>query len=319
MLYPLFFKPVYKETIWGGQNLRKILNRDLPFEKTAESWEVCCHKNGMSIIENGVLKGKTLREVIDLYKQDLIGYKTLEYDRFPILIKYIDANDKLSVQVHPDDDYALKNEGDFGKTEMWYVLDAKKDAKLIYGVKKGVTKEEFKKALQEKRLEDCLNYVSVKKGDIIFIPAGTVHAILDGIVIAEIQQNSDTTYRVYDWNRVDKTGKPRELHIEKALDVIDFSMNGSVTFSNPVKMNGYCVANISRCKYFNVDEISVEYEYKDKTNGQTFFIYMCIEGNGKLIYKNGAYEIEMGKTFMLPAKEEQFSIHGRLKLLKVYL
>ncbi|WP_027307660.1 mannose-6-phosphate isomerase, class I [Caloramator sp. ALD01] len=319
MLYPLFFQPVYKEIIWGGQNLNKIFGRSLPYEKTAESWEVCCHKNGMSIIENGIYKEKTLQEIIDIYKEELLGTKALKYDRFPLLIKYIDANDKLSVQVHPNDEYALKFEGDFGKTEMWYVVDAKDDAKLIYGVKEGTTKEEFKEALFNKQLEDCLNYVSVKKGDVIFIPSGTVHAILDGIVIAEIQQNSDTTYRVYDWNRVDKNGKPRELHIEKALDVIDFNISGKVVSPVSQKFNGYSLSNIAKCNYFSVDEINVENKYFDKTNGESFHIYMCIEGNGRLNYNGEIYDISAGKTFMIPAKKEEFTIEGQLKLLKAYL
>lgn len=319
MLYPLFFQPVYKEIIWGGQNLKTILNKEVPFEKTAESWEVCCHKNGMSIVDNGEYKGKTLKEVIDIHKTDLLGTKTLKYDRFPILIKYIDANDSLSVQVHPNDEYALKNEGDFGKTEVWYIVDAKEDAKLIFGVKEGTTKDDFKTALENKNLEECLNYVNVKKGDVIFIPSGTVHAILDGIVIAEIQQNSDTTYRVYDWNRVDKNGNPRELHVEKALDVIDFNMSGKVHMPNHEKANGYSFANITKCQYFNVDEIVVNEIYEDSANGESFFIFMCIEGNGTLIYDNKEYKITTGKTFMIPAKENTFEIKGQVKLLKTYL
>ncbi|MCX7951033.1 MAG: mannose-6-phosphate isomerase, class I [Clostridiales bacterium] len=319
MLYPLFFQPVYKEIIWGGQNLKTILNKEVPFEKTAESWEVCCHKNGMSIVDNGEYKGKTLKEVIDIHKTDLLGTKTLKYDRFPILIKYIDANDRLSVQVHPNDEYALKNEGDFGKTEVWYIVDAKENAKLIFGVKEGTTKDDFKTALKNKNLEECLNYVNVKKGDVIFIPSGTVHAILDGIVIAEIQQNSDTTYRVYDWNRVDKNGNPRELHVEKALDVIDFNMSGKVHMPNHEKANGYSFANITKCQYFNVDKIVVNEIYEDSTNGESFFIFMCIEGSGTLIYDNKEYKITTGKTFMIPAKENTFEIKGQVKLLKTYL
>ncbi|WDC83551.1 class I mannose-6-phosphate isomerase [Caloramator sp. mosi_1] len=245
--------------------------------------------------------------------------KALKYDRFPLLIKYIDASDKLSVQVHPNDEYAIKNEGDYGKTEMWYVIDAKEDAKLIYGVKEATTREKFKKALINKKLEDYLNYVSVKKGDVIFIPSGTLHSILGGIVVAEIQQNSDTTYRVYDWNRVDKDGKPRELHIEKALDVIDFNITGKILSPTLQKLNGYSLSNLAKCDYFNVDEIRIESKYSDKTNEETFYIFMCIEGSGKLNYNGKIYPIFGGKTFMIPAKEEEFEIDGQLKLLKVYL
>ncbi|GFR34330.1 type I phosphomannose isomerase catalytic subunit [Thermobrachium celere] len=319
MLYPLFFQPVYKETIWGGQNLKKLFHRELPYQKTAESWEVCCHKNGISIIENGIFKGKSIIEAINVYKIDLIGNKGLKFDTFPLLIKYIDANDNLSVQVHPDDEYALKNEGEFGKTEVWYVLSAKENAKIIYGVKNGITKDEFKKNILKNNIEECLNFVSVKKGDVIFIPPGTVHALLEGIVVAEIQQNSDTTYRIYDWNRVDKDGNPRKLHVDKALDVMDFNLNGTICNPTFSKFKTYSIANISKCKYFNVDEIIVHDKYQDETTGESFYIFMCIEGSGLLHYKGDSYSIPAGKTFMIPAKKEKFLIEGELNLLKVYL
>ena len=202
MFYPLFFEPVYKNIIWGGRNLEKVLNRTLPEGTIAESWDVCCHKNGMSIVSNGPLKGIGLDELIKTNGALLVGKNCESMDRFPLLIKIIDANDKLSVQVHPGNDYALKVHGDLGKTEMWYVIAAKPGAKLIYGTLPGTSLETFSAAIKNGCLEETLNFIDIKTGDVIFIPSGTLHAIMDGLLIAEIQQNSDTTYRVFDWNRV---------------------------------------------------------------------------------------------------------------------
>lgn len=206
-----------------------------------------------------------------------------------------------------------------GKTEMWYIIDAKNDAKLIYGVKKGVKKEDFKKAIIEGNLENYVNYINVKKGDAIFIPSGTIHAILSGIVIAEIQQNSDTTYRVYDYNRVDSNGKPRELHIEKALDVINFDfqerLNETITICNDENI----IENITRCKYFSVDKIIIKNNYKDVCNGSTFHAYVTIEGNGELIHNGLKYNLSSGCSFLMPASIGKYEINGNVTLLKTYL
>lgn len=311
MLYPLFFEPIYKNIIWGGRKLETYFKRNIPEGNVAESWEVCCHKNGMSIIKNGPLKGKTLDEVIKLYGKEILGKK---YDSFPLLIKLIDANDKLSIQVHPDDDYSQRVENQLGKTEMWYVIDAKKDAKLVYGLKKGTTKESLKKALEENIVEKILNFVPVEKGDIIFIPSGTVHAILDGLLLAEIQQNSDITYRLYDWNRVDNDGKKRELHIDKALDVIDYDFEGKILKPIFIELDGYSISKAVSCKYFNVDIINIKEEFKDKPDN-SFIIFTAIEGEGKLIYDK-EYEIKMGDSFLIPASLGEFKIKGNLTLLK---
>ncbi|MCX7903493.1 MAG: class I mannose-6-phosphate isomerase [Caloramator sp.] len=311
MLYPLFFEPVYKNIIWGGRKFETYFKRTIPEGNVAESWEICCHKNGMSVIKNGPLKGKTLDEVIKLYGKEILGEK---YDKFPLLIKLIDANDKLSVQVHPDDEYSKKIENQLGKTEMWYVIDAKDGAKLVYGLKKGTTKESLKNAIEYNTVEELLNFVPVEKGDIIFIPSGTVHAILDGLLLAEIQQNSDITYRLYDWNRVDKDGKKRELHIEKALDVIDYEFEGKVLKPKFKELSGYKIAKAVSCKYFNVDIINVEEEYKDKPTG-SFIIFTAVEGEGKLIYGE-EYEIKISDSFLIPASLNELEIRGNLTLLK---
>lgn len=220
----IFFEADYKERVWGGTSLRDRLNKKIPYDHTGESWEVACHDNGDSIIRNGVLQGLTLKEALQVHAKEITGQDMKADEKFPLLIKFIDAKDKLSVQVHPEDAYAMINEnGELGKSEAWYILDAKPGAKLIAGLKDKVSKEDFIEALEKKgELEHVLNEVEVHTGDVINIPAGFVHAIEDGILLAEIQQNSDTTYRVYDWNRVGLDGKSRELHVDKSLDVIDF-------------------------------------------------------------------------------------------------
>lgn len=251
-MYSIKFEPVFKEKVWGGNKLAKYLSKDVSMDvKVGESWEIACHREGTSKIRNGEYKGLTLEELIKHYG-DIVFGKSIEKitDRFPLLIKFIDANDKLSVQVHPDDEYAMKFEDDFGKTEMWYIVDAEPGAKLVYGLKKGITKEDFIKAIENNDFDEILREIEVKKGDVVFIPAGTIHAIGKGILIAEIQQSSDITYRVYDWNRVGLDGKPRELHIEKALDVINFDeyIEKPKVESTILHKDGYKKVNYVSCK-----------------------------------------------------------------------
>jgi mannose-6-phosphate isomerase len=225
-LYPLIFKPVLKDYIWGGRNLEK-LGRTLPPGKTAESWEIAAHEDGTAVVSNGHFAGKLLTEVHQELGLDLIGHNNAwaqERNKFPLLIKLLDANRPLSVQVHPNDEYALGHEGnELGKTEMWVVLHAEPDGAIIFGVKKGTTLANFRQAILDGDLEQYLHQVPVKAGDVVCVPAGSLHAILGGLIIAEIQQNSNTTYRVYDWNRVGADGQARPLHIDKALDVINFA------------------------------------------------------------------------------------------------
>lgn len=319
MLYPLFFEPVYKNIIWGGRNLEKLFNRSLPAGNVAESWDICCHKNGMSLVTNGTLRGKRLDELIKDYGTFLVGKNSEKTDRFPILIKLIDANDKLSIQVHPGNDYALKTHGDFGKTEMWYVIHAKPNAKIIYGAVPGTSKEDFKNSILNGSIETMLNYVNVKKDDIIFIPSGTIHGIMDGLIIAEIQQNSDTTYRVYDWNRVDANGTSRELHIERALDVINFDFEGIICEPPSEMKKGYSIVHIIDCEFFKVDKIIINTVYNGITSENTFLTYTCIEGNGFIEHDNIRYDIKNGSSFMLPATMGDYKISGNLALLKSYI
>ncbi|MEM7347125.1 MAG: type I phosphomannose isomerase catalytic subunit, partial [Chloroflexota bacterium] len=234
-IYPLLFTPVFRDYIWGGRNLETKFGRTIPPGLVAESWEISGHPSSPTTVENGPFAGKTLPDLLTLLQEELVGHRAkpmLARGKFPLLIKLLDANQPLSVQVHPEDSYAQVHEnGELGKTEMWYILHAEPDASLIFGLKPGVTPASFRQAIEAGTLETCLHYLPVKAGDAIFIPAGSVHAIMDGIILAEIQQNSDTTYRVYDWNRVGADGKPRQLHVDRALDVINFNQVEPTAFA----------------------------------------------------------------------------------------
>lgn len=218
-MYPLLLKPPVKDYLWGGTRLKTEYNYETDREKAAEAWVLSCHKDGEDVVINGELAGKTLSYALKQWGDKSIGKNAARFPYFPLLIKLIDAKDRLSVQVHPDDTYALKNEGEYGKTEMWYVVDCEEGAELIYGFNREVSKEEFERRIRDNTLPEICNSVPVHKGDVFFIAAGTLHAIGAGILIAEVQQNSNTTYRVSDYGRLGADGKPRQLHIEKALDV----------------------------------------------------------------------------------------------------
>jgi len=314
MLYPFKFEPIYKEKIWGSDNLKKYLNKNIPEKsKIGESWEVSDHKEGMSIISNGELKGKSLNEVLIEYGRQLLGEKPDEkyLKRFPLLIKFIDANDKLSVQVHPDDKYAEKYEnGEFGKTEMWYIVYAKPGAHLIAGLKPGITKEEFKNLIETGEVETALHKIEVKTGDVIFIPAGRIHAIMPGIIINEIQQNSDLTYRVYDWGRVGFEGKPRPLHIQKSLDVINFNdFTPDVARIHYSYLNTNIVAILVKCLYFQVEKYILNEKIKFNCDGSSFNIFSVIDGYGILNWEKNSMELNKGETILIPACIKNFAIY----------
>ncbi|MDK2919792.1 MAG: mannose-6-phosphate isomerase [Candidatus Petromonas sp.] len=323
-MYSIKFEPVFKEKVWGGNKLAKYLSKDVSMDvKVGESWEIACHREGTSKIRNGEYKGLTLEELIKHYG-DIVFGKSIEKitDRFPLLIKFIDANDKLSVQVHPDDEYAMKFEDDFGKTEMWYIVDAEPGAKLVYGLKKGITKEDFIKAIENNDFDEILREIEVKKGDVVFIPAGTIHAIGKGILIAEIQQSSDITYRVYDWNRVGLDGKPRELHIEKALDVINFDeyIEKPKVESTILHKDGYKKVNYVSCKYFNIEILDVDKHYKNNMNEEEFEIYLCVDGEFNIEYGRANLEsFKKGETILMPANIGDFIIKGKGRIIRVYL
>ncbi len=298
------------------------MNKKIPYDHTGESWEVACHDNGDSIIRNGVLQGLTLKEALQVHAKEITGQDMKADEKFPLLIKFIDAKDKLSVQVHPEDAYAMINEnGELGKSEAWYILDAKPGAKLIAGLKDKVSKEDFIEALEKKgELEHVLNEVEVHTGDVINIPAGFVHAIEDGILLAEIQQNSDTTYRVYDWNRVGLDGKSRELHVDKSLDVIDFEGKHAkeITKGLGIKKGEneiiYYVAN----GYFSLEQLNLKVPMTVTGNGK-YRIYMCVDGEGKIIHDGENYPFTLGDTFMIPADMDSYIIEGKATLVQTYV
>lgn len=324
MLYPLKFKPVFKDYIWGGRNLEKF-GKQLPPGKVAESWEISCHPNGESVVLSGEFAGLPLPELIQKYGRELIGTALPDKDvaKFPLLVKLIDANDRLSVQVHPDDNYALSHEnGELGKFEMWHILSAKPGAKLIYGIRPGITREIFAQAVKENRIEECLSSVEVKPGDTLNIPAGLIHAIGEGIVLAEIQQNSDTTYRVFDYNRVDKNGQTRPLHIEKAIDVINFKSldcqeraPGLAIKMDKHSSKKYLIAN----KYFAVELLEVKGSVLENADGSKFYVYVLTEGEGILKYEGGTIPVSLGESFLIPASMGFYSLEGSFKALKAYV
>jgi len=314
MLYPLMFEPIYKEKIWGGDNLKKYLSKKIDSgSKIGESWEVADHFDDTSIVVNGEFKGETLHSLLEKYGRELLGTKADEryLSRFPLLIKFIDANDKLSVQVHPNDEYANKNEnGEYGKTEMWYVVHADPGAKLIAGLKTGTTKEEFKKLIVSNELEEVLHKVEVKTGDVLFIPSGRVHAIMSGMVINEIQQNSDVTYRVYDWGRVGMDGKPRELHIEKALDVInfdDFAPEPSKLHYATIGTN--VISILTKCLYFQVEKYILNEKIVFNSDKSSFSVFSVIDGYGILNWDKNEIELDKGETILVPADITKFAMY----------
>ncbi|WP_037029324.1 type I phosphomannose isomerase catalytic subunit [Psychrilyobacter atlanticus] len=322
-LYPLKFKKVFKEKIWGGRSFSEKLNMELPTEKLyGESWEVSSHKNGMSVVENGGLEGKTLEELFLDYKGDLVGENIYSKygEKFPLLIKYLDINDKLSVQVHPSDDYALRVEGEFGKSESWYILEASPDAKLIMGLKNGITPEKFAQKTKNKDFENLFNIISVKKGDFINVTPGLIHASLEGsVVICEVQQNSDMTYRIYDFDRL-VDGKLRDLHLDKAMEVIDYENTPQISTNrtrNSVEFDGGSKQEIARDKYFNIDKLLLDGNYKDVDN-DSFMIYSILEGEGNLNCGGETYPIKKGDTWYISPKLE-VRIEGKLEILKTFL
>lgn len=324
-LYPLKFEPILKQRIWGGEKLHTVLNKNTGTAKDiGESWELSGVPGDVSVVSNGFLKGNSLNELLEIYMSELVGEKVFEKygTEFPLLIKFIDANDVLSIQVHPDDELARKRHNSFGKTEMWYVMQADPGACLISGFKKDTSKQEYLKALKEKRLEDLLASHEVSAGDVFFIPAGRVHAIGKGILLAEIQQTSDVTYRIYDFDRRDAQGNARELHTELALDAIDFSGGDNYKTNYEVRPND--VSPIIKSPYFVTSLIYLDGHelQKDFYNLDSFIILMCVEGNAEITYHGHQKEpISMGETVLIPAELKEFTIKsaGKCKLLQVHM
>ncbi len=329
-IYPLTFSPVFQNYLWGGRNLETVLGRDIPPGVVAESWEISGHHSSPTKVDNGPLAGQTLPQVLTALGLDLVGtrsQKMLERGKFPLLVKLLDANKPLSVQVHPNNEYATTHEnGELGKTEMWYILQAKPGAQLIYGLKAGVTPERFRERLEAGQLEECLHTLPVQPGDAVFIPSGSVHAIMDGIVLAEIQQNSDVTYRVYDWNRVDANGQPRPLHVDKAIDVINFDQvePGPYPPKRVEDKAGLTREVISACPYFVVERVTFAeagVAFKGACTGETFEIWGCMAGHGQIEWAGPALDLPAVRFSLLPAALGQFEIKASqpTSMLRVYV
>ncbi len=312
----IFLKPVFKDYMWGGTRLKAEFNKKTPYEFTAESWEISTNKNGKSIITNGEFKGKSLEEIFQKreLRKSIFGNKCIGLEKFPLLIKFIDAKKDLSVQVHPDDEYAKQNENDLGKTELWYVLDCNENAKIVYGLKENIKKSQLKEIIKNGKIKQYLNYIEIEKGDSIYVPAGTIHAILSGCLICEIQQNCNLTYRVYDWDRVDEYGKERTLNIEKAIDVINLENR-----IEKIKLNNNSFQNIISSKYFSVDRIEVNGKKNFISSIETFYAITVIDGKGTICANEKNYEINKGDSFVIPSELGKYRICGKLSLLNSYI
>ena len=312
MLKPIKLQSVFKEIIWGGNRLKTDYNKKSDLSNIAESWELTVREDGMNTIIGGEFDGLTMQEYIDKNGFEVVTNKPM--DRFPLLIKFIDAEDNLSIQVHPDDDYAMAKANSLGKTEMWYVIDAKPGAKLVYGLKSTSTAESLKSAIANGTVENELNYVSVKKGDVFFIPSGLVHAIGAGILLAEIQQNSNITYRVYDYNRLGKDGKPRELHVEDALNVIvnrNKDEIDKIRFSTNVKNDN----TLASCEFFNVEKFFIDEPCEFSANAESFNSILCLEGDGNITFEGESFPISKGDSYFIPAGMGDYSIQGNLEII----
>ncbi len=315
---PIKFEPILKEMIWGGDKICQILKQDST-KRIGENWTLSCRPDAMSVVAAGKNKGVKFEELINSNKKEMLGNLFVENDSFPILVKIIHAKDNLSIQVHPNDFYAIEQLGiPYGKTEMWYVIDAEPNSKLVAGLKAGVTKEVFEDAIKNNTVMECLNFVDIKKGDVIDIPAGLVHAITSGLLIAEVQQNSDTTFRVYDYDRADDKGNKRELHVERALDVIDFSgkLKNEVILGETRNLGDVTFTKYIDNDFFVVDKYTINTSFQEKSDVDRFSIITVVEGEGAIKTKDIELNITLGETVFIPAYLGDYEIIGKLSILK---
>jgi len=310
MFYPLKFNHNYIEKIWGGHKLTKY-REDVPEGKIGESWDISTQKSKISVVQNGKLAGKNLKQLTEMYSQQILGEEINE-EEFPLLLKIIDPQQQLSIQVHPDDDYADKYSGESGKTEAWYVIDADEDSYLIIGTE-DCTESDFKKSILNDEINQYIKKVKVKKGDVFFIKSGLLHAIGPGVMLAEIQQSSDTTYRVYDY------GRGRELNISKALDVLNFKLQSERRKGLKVCGDDYDYSYFCLNEKFALDIINVKEKYEDQGDKERFYILTVVEGEGKLSWDDQQLELRETESILIPAYSGKFKIEGSLKLMKSYV
>lgn len=316
--YPLQFKPIFKERIWGGEKLKTILEKPIDANLIGESWELSTVDDNVSFIANGVFEGILFTEILEKWPVEILGTKVYNQfgTQFPLLFKYLDAKEDLSIQVHPNDELALKNHNSFGKTEMWYIMQADDDARVILGFKENSNKEQYLEELKNKRLVSILDEKKVKEGDVYFLETGTIHAIGAGILLAEIQQTSDITYRVYDWDRVDAQGKSRDLHLDLALDAMNYSLlETQIDYKKTINTANEVVS----CPYFTTKFIPLNGDLTIVKNTETFLVYMCVEGDFKLEYNEVVYQYKKGDTLLIPAIMTNYTLIGQASLLEIYI
>ena len=322
MMQALKFHPILKEKVWGGKKLKTVLNKFSDSDKIGESWELSGLPGNVSVVSEGAFKGQTLKHLISKYKDVLVGKRVFEKygENFPLLIKFIDAADDLSVQVHPNDETAQKLYGQNGKNELWYIMDSDRNSELILGLNKTLNTEEFRNSINKNTLTEHLNTVKIKKGDVSFIPAGRIHAIKKGVLLAEIQQSSDITYRIYDWNRKGLDGKYRKLHIDEACKVAELKTKKSYLTKYAEKINTFvqCVSN----QYFSVNLLKFTSEIvKDYSETDSFIIFICTKGSFRLMYSENETKVSFGETVLLPAVIKKIKLipDKESELLEVYV
>jgi mannose-6-phosphate isomerase len=317
-IYPLQFEAILKERIWGGEKLKTILNKPISSSITGESWELSTVEGDVSVVVNGDYKGKALTELIRECPNEILGtvvYKRFG-DQFPLLFKYLDAREDLSIQVHPNDELAKKRHNSFGKTEMWYIMQADQDAKIIVGFKEDSSSKEYLEHLKNNTLVAILDEVKVKPGDVFFLETGTIHSIGAGLVIAEIQQTSDITYRLYDFDRKDAQGNRRELHVDLALDAINYKkVNTFKEYDKEVNQSN----TIVDCPYFTTNFLPLDGEKSILKTGETFTVYMCVEGFFEIEYNKVQYSYKKGDTVLIPAAMNEFVLSGKASILEIYI
>jgi mannose-6-phosphate isomerase len=316
--YPLQFEPILKDRIWGGEKLKTILNKPITSKITGESWELSTVEGDVSVVSNGVLKGKSLTELIEELPNEILGTKVHERfgKQFPLLFKYLDAREDLSIQVHPNDQLAKERHNSFGKTEMWYVTQADPDARIIVGFKEDSSKTEYLKHLNDATLVSILDDVKAKAGDVFFLETGTVHAIGAGLVVAEIQQTSDITYRLYDFDRVDAQGNKRELHVDLALDAINYN---KVDTQKKYETKANTSNVVVDCPYFTTNFIPLQDKINVVKSGETFTVYMCIEGTFEIEFPEFKQTYIKGDTILVPAEINAFILNGKASILEIYI
>jgi mannose-6-phosphate isomerase len=316
--YPLQFNPILKERIWGGTKLKSMFNKPIMSNITGESWELSDVKGDVSVVSNGAYEGKSLTELLEMYPDELLGTQVHKRfgKQFPLLFKFLDAREDLSIQVHPNDELAKERHNSFGKTEMWYVMQADQNARIIVGFEHKSSPDQYLKSLKDKTILGLLHTVDAKKGDVFFLETGTVHAIGAGLVIAEIQQTSDITYRIYDFDRKDADGNTRELHVDLALDAINYEKTDTqkIYTTHENQSNG-----VVDCPYFTTNFIPLDGEAIVNKDGESFTVYMCVEGGFEMDIDGEKYQYQTGDTVLVPAAIKSLNLKGKGALLEIYI